>query len=82
MTKRMEFSPAGTPMIVEYLHDNPPPRMLNTFYLLKMGFAKGPNNSYIHNDITIKYDGVKWHYFHQAAAFEIETVEELEKLLA
>lgn len=82
MTKRMEYSPSGTPMLVEYLHNIPPPRLLNGIYLNKMGFKNAPGNNYVKDGITIKYDGVYWWFYKNAAAFKIETVEELEKLMA
>ena len=80
MIRRTEYSPAGTPMVVEYA-ENPPPRRLHAIYLNKMGFSNGPGNSYLKDAITIKYDGVYWWFYKDAAAFNIETVEELEKLI-
>lgn len=81
MIRRMEYSPSGTPMIVEYLQGSAPPRLLNGIYLNKMGFQNAPGNSYVKDGITIKYDGVYWWYYKDAAGFKIETVEELEKLM-
>jgi len=82
MIRRMEYSTGGTPMLVEYLQGDAPPRLLNAFYLNKMGFQNAPGNSYVKDGITIKYDGVYWWYYKDAAGFKIETVEELEKLMA
>jgi len=80
MIRRKEYSPAGTPIMVEYLND-PPPRPLNSIYLKKMGFESGSGNTYYRDNISIKYDGVYWWCYYFAASFKIETVEELEKLI-
>jgi hypothetical protein len=81
MIRRMEYTPSGTPVLMEYLQGDPPPRLLNGIYLNRLGFKNSPGNSYVKDSITIKYDGVYWWYYKDGAGCKIETVEELEKLL-
>jgi len=81
MIRRTEYSESGTPLFVEYA-EQAPPRRLNSHYLQRMGFTSMPGNSYVKDSITIKYDGVYWWFYKDASGFKIETVEELEKLIA